>query len=177
MVVVGQRSPLDLALESATTVTALLEQLVGEPLDAGERLHAVVHAVMPNELEVAEGSLLLRRFALLRGRWSTQAFMQAESLIVPSRLPSSVCARLETTSDPIGRILAEEGLEFTRSALSAPQRSVASPPSCAVSAPPEILLTRTYRLDLETLPVMVITEWFLRALEPFLGSDRAAEPN
>ena len=95
--------------------------------------------------------------------------MQAESLIALSRLPSCVCERLEATNDPIGRILAEEGLEFTRSALSAPQAPVTSPLNCAASAPPETLLARTYRVDLDGVPVMVISEWFLHSLEPFLA--------
>ncbi len=34
----------------------------------------------------------------------------------------------------------------------------------------DYLLTRTYRIDSEQTPVMVITEWFLRTLTPFLSS-------
>ncbi|MGA3353579.1 MAG: hypothetical protein ABSD85_10400 [Acidimicrobiales bacterium] len=168
----GKQLRLDLALQTATTVTALLEQLVGEPVDAHDRLHTSVRATVPNHLDVAEGHLLLWRSALLRGRRSALPFMRAASLIVPSRLPVDVCARLEASSDPIGRILAEEGIDFIRSPLPASGRSGPSPAGTSLTAP-EHLLTRTYRLDLGDVPVMVITEWFLQTLEPFLGSLRS----
>ena len=32
------------------------------------------------------------------------------------------------------------------------------------------LLARTYRIESERIPLMVITEWFLKTLRPFLVS-------
>lgn len=151
--------------QSATSVTALLEQLVGEPVDAHARRHVMTRAGTPNLLEVEEGHRLLRRSAVLEGRRSARPYMHAESLLVPSRLPDSFCRRLENSSDPIGRIFAEEGVGFTRSPLPCPDR----PRAGDWPVPDDYLLSRTYRVDVDDVPVMVITEWFLPALELFLG--------
>jgi chorismate-pyruvate lyase len=69
--------------------------------------------------------------------------------------------------NPIGRILADEGIDFTRTPLPAQQESSASVSGDTV-APEEYLLARRHRVDIDGLSVMVITEWFLPALEPFL---------
>ncbi|MGA2037385.1 MAG: chorismate pyruvate-lyase family protein [Acidimicrobiales bacterium] len=162
------RSRLELALgQTERTITAFLEQLVGESVDAHERRHVMTQARTPNFLGVGEGHPLLQRSAVLRGRRSAQPYMHAESLLVPSRLPAAFCRRLETSNDPIGRILAKEGMGFTRSALPRPDRCRASIFSDA-RVPDEHLLARTYRVDVDGVPVMVISEWFLATLESFL---------
>jgi chorismate-pyruvate lyase len=169
MVAVTARSRLELALgQTDKTVTAFLERLVGEPVDAHERRHVMTQASTPNSLGVGEGHPLLQRSAVLRGRRSAQPYMHAESLLVPSRLPAAFCRQLETSSDPIGRILAKEGMDFTRSALPRPDRCRSSVFGDA-RVPDEHLLDRTYRVDVDGVPIMVIAEWFLPALESFLG--------
>ena len=92
---------LRLRLESAlrqagATVTAFLEELVGEPIDAHERRHFMIEAGTPNLLGVAVGHPLLRRSTILRGRRSAQSYVYAESLLDPQ--PSS-CRRLPATRD------------------------------------------------------------------------------
>ena len=111
---------------------------------------------------------LLRRSTVLQGRRSALPYMHAESLLVPSRLPAAFCLQLETTSDPIGRILAKEGIGFTRSPLPRPDRRHGSVFGDA-PVPDEHLLARTYRIDVDGVPIMVIGEWFLPTLESFLG--------
>jgi len=162
------RSHLELELgQTGKTVTAFLEQLVGEPVDAHERRHVMTRAVTPNFLDVGDGHPLLRRSAVLRGRRSAQPYVQVESLLVPSRLPADFCRHLKTSSDPIGRILTTEGVGFTRSSLPGPDRLRAFASGDA-PAPKEHLLARRYRVDIGEVPVMVIAEWFLPALESFL---------
>jgi chorismate-pyruvate lyase len=93
----------------------------------------------------------------------------AESVIVTSRLPAGFGDRLETGNDPIGRILAMEGIEATRRALAEPDRLIQAGSSEPPVAFGDYLLVRTYRLDDVTeTPLMAITEWFLPALTPFL---------
>lgn len=168
MVVVAARSRLELALRQAGgTVTAFLEQLVGEPVEAYERRHVMTQAGTPNYLGVGEGHQLLQRSAVLRGRRSAQPYMHARSLLVPSRLPAAFCEQLETTSDPIGRILTKKGIGFTRSPLSVDRDGAFAFRDAPASD--EHLLARTYRIDVNGLPVMVIGEWFLPALESFLS--------
>ena len=169
MVAVASRLRLESALSQAgTTVTAFLEQLVGEPVDAHERHHVMMKAGTPNFLGVGEGHPLLRRSSVLQGRRSAQPYMHAESLLVPSRLPAAFCLRLETSSDPIGRVLAKEGIGFTRSPLPRPDRDHEAVFGDA-PVPDEHLFARTYRIDVDGVPIMVIGEWFLPTLESFLG--------
>ncbi len=171
MAAMRPRSRLEQALQgTGTSVTAFLEQLVGEPVDAYELRQVMTQAGAPNALEVGEGHPVLQRSAVLRGRSSDQPYVYAESLLVPDRLPADFFRQLENSTDPIGRILAKEGIAFTRSALpwSVPSRS---PVVDDRPVPEEHLLARTYRVDVDGMPAMVIWEWFLPGLESFLATD------
>jgi chorismate-pyruvate lyase len=170
MVLVANRSELRAALESTrSTVTDFLEQLVGESIDAQVHHQDLTGAPSSNDLGVAEGEPLLQRAATLRGRISGTSYVYAESVIATSRLPTRFALRLESSIDPIGRILDEMGISVTRENLVAPRGFAASRPNGAMTIG-DYLLARTYRIDSEQVPVMVITEWFLRALNPFLSS-------
>ena len=170
MVTVASRSNLRAALESTDgTVTNFLEQLVGETIDAEAHHHGMIVAPTANDLEVAEGEPLLQRAATLRGRVSRSSFVYAESVIVTRRLPTGFCPRLESGIDPIGRILDEMGIAVTRANLVEPRGFAASRTHGAMGIA-DYLLTRTYRISSEQTPLMVITEWFLKTLIPFLSS-------
>ncbi len=170
MVPMANREELRTALESAhNTVTSFLEQLVGEDIDAQAHRHVIVRALTSNDLGVAEGEPLLQRAATLRGRISGTPYVYAESVIVASRLPTRFCVRLEASFDPIGRILDEMGIPVTRESLVEPHGFATSRPSGDMELD-DYLLVRTYRIDSEQIPVMVITEWFLKTLNPFLSS-------
>jgi chorismate-pyruvate lyase len=164
-------SGLESALHRAGgTVTAFLEHLVGEPIDACERRQQATKAASPNSLRVAEGHPLIFRTATLQGRTSGRSYVYAETVLVPSRLPANCRQRLESSSDPIGRILEEEGITITRELLGRPE-SGSAPVSAKVDiAVGDCLLARTYRIDAAGTPLMVITEWFLPSLRGFLSS-------
>lgn len=166
----AERSALRAALESTSgTVTDFLEQLVGETIDARAHHHDLIGAPPSNNLRVAEGEPLLQRAATLRGRISGSSYVYAESVIVLRRLPTRFRLRLESTIDPIGRILSEMGIVVTRENLVESHGFDFSPCSGAMQVG-DYLLARTYRLDSGQTPLMVITEWFLRTLKPFLAS-------
>jgi chorismate--pyruvate lyase len=170
MVAVTPRLQLENRLsKTTTTVTEFLEHLVGEPVDALERNHLMTKARMPNLLGLEEGHCLLARSTVLRGRTSGQSYLHAESLLVPSRLPPGFCDQLKTSTDPIGRILGRYGIEFTRTLLPSPEPEQASVFS-GVRVPDEHLYARTYRVAIDGEPAMVISEWFLPALERFLSA-------
>jgi chorismate-pyruvate lyase len=170
--VVTLRSCLESAFsQSGTTVTAFLEQLAGEPVDAHERHHAMIEAGMANFLGVEEGHPLLQRTAVLQGRRSMQPYARVESLLDPSRLPAGFCRQLETGNDPIGRILCKDGIAFTRSELPGLDRGRALV-LCDSPVPEDYLFARTYRIDLDGVAVILISEWFLRVLESLLGPER-----
>jgi chorismate-pyruvate lyase len=167
MEIVANRSVLRASLERTTgTVTDFLEQLVGEKIDAHTHDHEVVQAHNANGLGVEEGEPLLHRAATLRGRTSGCSYVYAESVIVVGRLPTGFCHQLETSTDPIGRILDEMGIAVTRQGVGEPD--VVPRPNRDVKVG-GYLLARTYRLDSEQTPVMIITEWFLPTLIPFLS--------
>jgi chorismate-pyruvate lyase len=77
--------------------------------------------------------------------------------------------RLASSKDPIGRILDDIGIAVTRENLIEPHGSADLRSSGAMTVG-EYLLARRYRLDSDQTPVMIITEWFLPALSPFLSS-------
>jgi chorismate-pyruvate lyase len=167
MVLVANRLGLRAALESTSgTVTHFLEQLVGENIDAHSHRHDVVEARNANGLRVQEGEPLLHRAATLRGRTSGRSYVYAESIIVVDRLPTGFGHRLETSTDPIGRILDEMGVVVTRQSVG---ESASVPRPNSDAKVDDYLLARTYRIDSERTPVMIITEWFLNALIPFLS--------
>jgi chorismate-pyruvate lyase len=175
---VGPPLPLEAMLDRTTgTVTALLEELAGEPVDAGERRHTVTEARDPNFLGVAAGHPLLRRSVVLSGRRSKQPYVYAESLLVPRRLPPEFYRRLETSEDPIGRVLTSEGIAFSRVPLPSPDPGHVVVQGNDVLVPDDCLLARTYRIDVAGTPVMEIAEWFLSALQSISRSqERVSEP-
>jgi chorismate-pyruvate lyase len=167
MVLVANRLGLRAALESTSgSVTHFLEQLVGEKIDAHTHRHDVVEADNANGLGVEEGELLLHRAATLRGRTSGRSYVYAESIIVIGRLPKGFGNRLETSTDPIGRILDEMGVAVTRQSVGEPALAPRANSDAKIDG---YLLARTYRIDSERTPVMIITEWFLETLVPFLS--------
>jgi chorismate-pyruvate lyase len=170
MEIVVDRSSLESVLrESATTVTSLLERLVGERIDADDCRNVMTSAATTNLLGVAMGYRLLERSSVLRGRQSAEPYVYAESLLAPDRLPQGFFRRLETSGDPIGRVLVDEGIDFSRTPLPCGQRDDLS--LIHNSAPPDdCLLARRYRIEVDGLPVIVIAEWFLPALERFFPS-------
>jgi chorismate-pyruvate lyase len=167
MVLVANRLSLRIALDRTSgTVTDFLEELVGEKIDAHTHHHDIIEAHNANGLRVEEGEPLLHRAATLRGRTSGCSYVYAESIIVVDRLPTGFCNRLEISTDPIGRILDEMGIAVTRQGVGEPDG--VPQPNSGVNVG-DYLLARTYRIDSEQTPVMIITEWFLKTLIPFLS--------
>ena len=168
MCIVATPSHLAVALARTTgTVTAFLEQLVGEPIDAHERHHEMTHSDTTDCLGVGPGNQLLKRTVVLQGRRSAKPYVYAETLLVPGRLPEAFFNRLETSIDPIGRILTDEGITFTRVPLPGPDRRDEFVHSGAPFAIDGCPVARTYRVDVDGLPVMMINEWFLSTLRSF----------
>jgi chorismate--pyruvate lyase len=167
MVLVANRLGLRAALDRTSgTVTDFLEQLVGENIDAHTHRHHIVEAHHANDLRVEEGEPLLHRAATLRGRTSGSSYVYAESVIVVGRLPTEFCNQLETSTNPIGRVLDAIGIAVTRHDVGEPDAVLRRTSDVKVG---DYFLARTYRIDSEQTPVMIITEWFLKTLIPFLS--------
>jgi chorismate-pyruvate lyase len=168
--VVANQLVLQAALgRTSGTVTNFLEQLVGEGIDAYASQHEPIGVQGANELQVQEGEQVLYRAATLRGHISGRSYVYAQSVIVLSRLPTRFGRRLETSIDPIGRILDEMGIDVTRQDFVEAEESVVSRLWNLDVSVGDCLLTRRYRIDSDQSPLMVITEWFLPTLTPFLA--------
>ena len=175
MMGVATESGLKAALrDTSGTVTSFLEAVVGERIAAERYHHEKIGAPALNDLNVEKGEPLLRRVATLQGSVSGYSYVYAESIIVVRRLPARFFHRLETSSDPIGRLLDEAAIATTR-------KDLVDRPGIAVDRPRNFdeivhgyLLARTYRIDSKLTPLMIISEWFLGALAPFFphGVDR-----
>jgi chorismate-pyruvate lyase len=154
---------------SGGTVTATLEVLVGEPVDATVLGQCAVASDGAGALAVPEGHPLLCRAATLHGRHSGQPYVEAVTLLVPGRLPAGFRDRLGSGGQPIGRLLEAEGIEVTRVALADVDPLARAVWPEAAPPPETVRLARTYRVDTGGRPVMVISEWFLTTVDRFLG--------
>ena len=166
------RVAIELGLKAALngtngTVTSFLEELVGERIAAERCHHEMIDAPALNDLGVEEGEPLLRRAATLRGSVSGCPYVYAESMIVVSRLPAWFFHRLETSSDPIGRLLDEAGIAATREELAERLGIAMDQPRNFDEIVHGHLLERTYRIDSKHTPLMIISEWFLGTLAAF----------
>ncbi len=165
------RSGLD---RPGVTVTSFVEHLVGESICAVDRRHVPVTARCDNDLELATGETLVQRSAVLRGIRSSKPYLYAETLLAPSRLPVAFMEELEESCEPIGRLLATHGIRFSRKALplGRTSRSVIRPEP----PPSDHIWARRYQVTVEAAPVMVIGEWFLPSLRPFLRPTFRRDP-
>lgn len=155
----------DALTEFRGTVTEFLEDLVKEQIYADKIMQVETAAASPNRLSLEGGHPLARRVAVLRGRRTSRAYLYAETLLVTSRLPLMTMRRLETSCDPIGRVIVEEGLTVARTSLAPIPRPLEHRlPKDALA----FIYSREYRIDVGGLPVMEISEWFLPGLEDFL---------
>ncbi len=154
---------------SGRTVTATLEGLVGEPIDAAVRGQRTVVSDGAGALGVPEGQPLLCRAATLHGRHSGRPYVEAVTLLVPGRLPAGFGDRVGSGDQPIGRLLEAEGIEVTRVSLADVDPLARAVWPEAAPPPEAVRLARTYRVDSGGRPVMVISEWFLTTVDRFLG--------
>ena len=146
------------------TVTALLERVTGEAVEADVIAQVAIVSTGRGPLDLEPGRPVVRRHAIVRGVTSQRDYIYAETLLVPDRLPAGVADRLATTRDPIGRVLAARGVPMTRAVLGSPERSPAVARLGADNAAAAAIFARRYRVDASGVAVMLIDEWFLRDL-------------
>jgi len=159
--VAHEPSDLRALLDLPVTVTEFLETIAGESIFADVVRQNMVTAEPGNDLEVSTGQVVTRRITILLGRGTHRPFLYAETSFVPERLPEHVVAQLNTTDDPIGRVLVTHGVMVGREPL----------PGCEARAPrpevkldAEVVFARAYRLVIDGSPVFAIREWFLRSV-------------
>lgn len=148
---------------SKGTVTDFLEHLAGEPIDADILSQNTGPAGNDNSLGLESDAELVRRIVLLTGRISGRRFVYAESAIAVERLPASARRRLESSRDPIGRVLTKHRLEVRREPLAGPVVATGNTPRI-IDLLDRAALSRRYRITLGSDPAIVVSEWFLQTV-------------
>jgi chorismate-pyruvate lyase len=145
------------------TVTALLEGVAGEPIDAVVVAQATRRAGPGSELGLRPSDPVLERAALLTGRETGRVFVYAESQIAADRLSDQAVARLLGCRDPIGRILTEDGFEPKRRLLGrSPEPTVHVGTTDPLAA--GVALARRSVITVDSEPTVLVSEWFLDTL-------------
>jgi chorismate-pyruvate lyase len=151
-------------LEGAEPVTHFLERITGEPIVAEVVRQYPIASWSDRTLGVPGGRPMVHRIAVLKGRASALPYLYAESTFVPERLPAKARVQLDSTSDPIGRVLVAHGFELTRKALPSPGHPDPPPVFTVGEQTSEVVWARAYLLLLDGDPVFVIREWFFRSV-------------
>ena len=151
------------------TVTEFLEALTGERVDAAVIAQGVLGASPDNRFALAAGADLVRRSVLLEGRETGLAYIYAETVLAPSRLPVAVVRRLETSRDPIGRVLVDHGVRMRRQPIVGPSPW---PGDERAPRPKDAVCFRLYRIIVADEAAIEVAEWFLRPVAEALVAPR-----
>ena len=146
------------------TVTDILEAQMSESMKVVKLYEEVIPAnkAIPY-LDIDEGTEVIARKILLRGKCSHKNYIYAESVLVPERLSPAMREALLTTRKPIGLLILESRTESFREILSCkrePMGEIAQYYDLPEDAP---LISRTYRIYAGGQPIMLITEKFPEA--------------
>jgi len=153
---------------SKGTVTDFLEHLAGEPIDADILSQKTGSAGKDNLLGLESDAELIHRTVLLTGRRSGRDFVYAESAIAVERLPASARRLLESSRDPIGRVLTKYHFEIRREPLAGPVTATGNS-AAIVELLNGVALARRYLITLGSDPAIVVSEWFLQAVPEALA--------
>jgi chorismate-pyruvate lyase len=158
---------------SKGTVTDFLEHLAGEPIDADILSQKTGTAGNDNLLGLESDAELIYRTVLLTGRRSGRDFVYAESAIAVERLPASARRLLESSRDPIGRVITKYHFEIRREPLAGPVTATGNS-AAIVELLNGVALARRYLITLGSDPAIVVGEWFLQAVPEALASQAAS---
>lgn len=143
------------------TVTKFIEAYTMEPVDV-RRVSQAVRPLTSDDpwLEASAGTSVVRREVVIEGRYTGTAYAHAISLMVESRLPSSIRRRLDVEGDGLGRILSDSQLETRREVLwFGRERDSSAQESEAMRTSGEVI-SRTYRIVHGGKPIILICERF-----------------
>lgn len=140
------------------TVTDLLATYTGDVIKVAIVDQRIVISETYGILQCNPRSLLLQREVVLRG--PDRKYIYAESVFVIDRLSQTVRKQLMETNQPIGLLWKEEKLESHREILCYQKEINTAVATCLGEAAETPLLSRTYRITNNGLPLGVITEKF-----------------
>jgi chorismate-pyruvate lyase len=153
------------------TVTTSLESCVGEPITTRTTLQAgpaVVPELVANTglwwhpdagvLRLAPDEELIARRAVLRGETTGTAFVLAESLLVPDRLPSQIATALHRNGSSIWRLLNGTSTETRRELLGIGRMRAGESSGYLGTESGASLAWRTYQITVAGQPAVLISE-------------------
>jgi chorismate-pyruvate lyase len=153
------------------TVTTLLEACVGAPIatrttrQAGpaglETLVAETGAWWhPDaaQLRLAAGEEVIARRSVLHDRSNGLAYVLAESLLVPDRIPSKVTGSLFRAGSSIGRIINGNSIETRRELVQLGQMRAGDASDYLDIEPGATVVWRTYQIMIAGRPALLISE-------------------
>jgi chorismate-pyruvate lyase len=143
------------------TLTKFIEAYTLEPVQV-IHLDQAVRELTSHHLwlDAPAGTQVIARQVLLWARYSDQMRAFAVSLIVPERLGTSVQEAVETGGEGLGRILLQNELETRREVLWYGLESNNELPARLRERTRGDLISRTYRIFCQNLPIMLINEKF-----------------
>jgi chorismate-pyruvate lyase len=167
------RDPFDrMMLTADGTVTTLLEACTGEPIatrttrQAGPaRLDLLLAATgawwHPNAglLELARAERVIARRSILTGARSGAAYLLAESLVAPGRLPGACAEHLMRAGASLGRLLLADALETRREVLQITGVRAGEASDALGVASSATVARRTYRIVIRGRAAAAVTEW------------------
>ena len=168
------------------TVTTLLEACTGEPIvtattrQTGPGSHDRLRAATGcwwhpdvERLQLVPAERLLARRVTLRGARSGIAYVLAESLVAPDRLPVRFADRFQRAGASLGRLLTVCLLETRREVI-----EISTVGAGAAGDPLDVgsdatLARRTYVISIGQRPIATVTEWLVpgRLAATTLASD------
>ncbi|MEM9008618.1 MAG: chorismate pyruvate-lyase family protein [Cyanobacteria bacterium P01_F01_bin.86] len=143
------------------TVTHMLEAYLYEQIQVvklSEKLISLSQDIPLMDLK--QGTDVISRRILLRGRISRRNFIYAESIIVPERLDEAFRDELLKTKTPIGKIWFEKKVETFKEIVDSGKEPANVLANYFSIQPEEEMLFRTYFVISNRQPTMMITEKF-----------------
>lgn len=143
------------------TVTEILEAQLWEPIRLIRLFQEKTNAERDIPyLQIKRGTEIIIRKILLQGESTQNNYIYAETIIVPENLDQHLRDGLLFTEKPLGRLMIEAKTETFREILIC-KREAAEELGHYFDRPPEsTLISRTYRIFSNQIPIMLITEKF-----------------
>ena len=143
------------------TLTHILEAYLFEQIQVvklSEKL-APLMSDLP-VMDLHEGTEVIARRVLLRGKISRRNYIYAESIIVPDRLEQTFRDELIKTKTPIGKIWFEHRTETFKEIIDSSRESAKVLANYFDISPEDNMLSRTYSVFSNRQAIMLITEKF-----------------
>ena len=143
------------------TVTKFVEAYALEPIDVIRLKQEEQQLTQDHRwLEVPKGTPVIARQVLLHGYYSGIVYAYAVSLLVPSRLPDDLLARVAVEPGGLGRVLLGSQIENRREVLWYGGETLNDLPAEIRDWTGDTFVSRTYRIITQGKPAMLINEKF-----------------